>query len=133
MSYITKDDFLNHIKLKDLDNLCMGDDNHPDYNKLTKAINAADSLIDSYLRSATTLPLITVPENVKLCSYYIATHILHDNIQGGDVPERVEKNYDRMIKWLTDVSEGNVNLNVDTASAGVWYSAEENIINSNMY
>ena len=128
MPYTNKEYFLGKIKESALNNLCKNDAGAFQEEYLTKAIADADSLIDSYLASAITLPLATVPESVKLCSYNIAMNIMHGRIQYNDIPEFIAKNKDDSIAWLKDVAKANVNINVVGASVGVSYDTDGNMI-----
>ena len=106
--YSDKDYFLERISLTDLNKLTNSDDSN-----LTAAIEAADSLIDSYLRNkVNTLPLASPPEVIRQCSYNIAIYNLHDRPQYGKIPEWVQTKYADTISYLKDVAKGNVNLNV---------------------
>jgi phage gp36-like protein len=106
--YSDKDYFLERISLTDLNKLTNTSDSN-----LTAAIEAADSLIDSYLRNKiNTLPLTSPPEVIRQCSYNIAIYNLHDRPQFSRIPEWVQTKYADAISYLKDVSTGKVNLNV---------------------
>ena len=116
MPYTDKSYFLKHIRQSELDNLTKGDDGQPDDTKLTEAITSADDLINSYLRPViATLPIDPVPPIIKQYSYYIASFYLQDNIQYGEIPQRVKDNYDAAINFLKDVASGKVDL-LDTVT-----------------
>lgn len=106
--YSDKDYFLERISLTDLNKLTNSSDDN-----LTAAIEAADSLIDSYLRNKiNTLPLTSPPEVIRQCSYNIAIYNLHDRPQFSRIPEWVQTKYADTIAYLKDISTGKVNLNV---------------------
>ena len=106
--YSDKDYFLERISLTDLNKLTNTSDSN-----LTAAIEAADSLIDSYLRNKiNTLPLTSPPEVIRQCSYNIAIYNLHDRPQFSRIPEWVQTKYADAISYLKDISTGKVNLNV---------------------
>lgn len=106
--YSDKDYFLERISLTDLNKLTNSSDDN-----LTAAIEAADSLIDSYLRNKiNTLPLTSPPEVIRQCSYNIAIYNLHDRPQFSRIPEWVQTKYADAISYLKDISTGKVNLNV---------------------
>ncbi len=75
----------------------------------TATINA-ESEVDSYVGSAYTLPLPTVPEVLKQMTADIARFRLY----GGQATEEVQKRYDRAVSWLRDVSKGVVSLGIKT-------------------
>lgn len=108
MAYSDKSYFLQKITSDELNKLTANDDKN-----LINAINAADSLIDSYLRNQTSnLPLDPVPDIISQLSYDIAIFYLHDRIQYIDVPDRVRDKYDAAINYLKDVSSGKVLINI---------------------
>lgn len=87
---------------------------------LTRALEAADGEIDSYLAARYTLPLASVPTILRDCAVDIARYRLHDR----GVPDRVKDAYKDRIAWLRDVTKGITSLGINTddltpASAGL--------------
>lgn len=73
---------------------------------LTRALEAADGEIDSYLASRYTLPLASVPVILRDCAIDIARYRLHDR----GVPDRVKDAYKDRIAWLRDVAAGRASV-----------------------
>lgn len=87
---------------------------------LTRALDAADGEIDSYLASRYSLPLATTPTILRDCACDIARYRLHDR----GVSELVKDNYKARIAWLRDVAAGKASLggateNLTPNSAGL--------------
>jgi phage gp36-like protein len=87
---------------------------------LTRALEAADGEIDSYLAARYTLPLASVPTILRDCAIDIARYRLHDR----GVPDLVKDTYKDRIAWLRDVAKGTASLGINTddiapASAGL--------------
>lgn len=73
---------------------------------VTRALEAADGEIDSYLATRYSLPLITVPVILRDCAADIARYRLHDR----GVPDRVKDAYEKRIAWLRDVAAGRASI-----------------------
>jgi phage gp36-like protein len=85
---------------------------------LTRALEAADGEIDSYLASRYSLPLSSTPPILRDCAIDIARYRLHDRA----VSELVANNYKARQAWLRDVAAGKASLGIDDitpASAGL--------------
>lgn len=87
---------------------------------VTRALEAADGEIDSYLASRYTLPLASTPSILRDCAADIARYRLHDR----GVPDIVADNYKARVAWLRDVATGRASLGAATetmspASAGL--------------
>lgn len=131
MAYSDKAYFLMRIPSQELYKLIDNDDNN-----LISAINAADSLINGYLRNQTyELPLDPVPDIIRQLSYDIAVFYLHDRIQYLDVPERVRDKYDAAINYLKDISAGRVQVGIsdDEQKSNVEYGSNTNVMRRNMF
>lgn len=130
--YSDKDYFLRKIDLAELNKLTASNDDN-----LTKAIEAADSLIDSYLaNTVAVLPLVSVPGIIMQLSYDIAIFYLHDRIQYNDIPERVKSKYDAAVFFLKDIARGQANivgLAADNISETVLYDSNSNVYNRGVY
>lgn len=109
MAYSAKTDMLKRISQTELDKLTGSTDSN-----LTDAIASADSMIDSYLASASiTTPLATAPKIIMECSLKIAMYLLQARVQYIDRPEWVKTDYDDTIKYLESVANGKVTLDID--------------------
>lgn len=93
-----------------------------DADVLTRALEAADGEINSYLATRYTLPLVIASGDTILrdCAVDIARYRLHDR----GVPDRVKDDYKDRIAWLRDVAAGKASLGINTddlapASAGL--------------
>ena len=77
---------------------------------LTRAMEAADGEIDSYVASngRYSLPLASVPAILRDCAVDIARYRLHDR----GVPDRVKDAYKDRIAWLRDVAAGKASLGI---------------------
>ncbi len=113
MAYCTKQDMLDRfgqdeiIKLTDRDNLGVINDA-----VLTLAIDDAGAEIDGYL-SKYLLPLANVPEVLVRNCCDIARYFLYDDA----APERVEKRYEAVRLFLTNVAKGAISLGLDSTGA----------------
>lgn len=127
--YSDENYFLTKIKKVELDKLTDGN-----INNLHSAIASADSMINSYLKGITTVPLVNPPEIIKQLSYDIAIFELHDRIQYADIPERIKAKYDAAIFYLKDIARGQANLpNLETIEIleGINYESNNNIFSRN--
>lgn len=73
---------------------------------LTRALEAADGEIDSYLGARYTLPLSSVPVILRDAAIDIARYRLHDR----GMPDLVTENYKHRIAWLRDVAAGRASV-----------------------
>lgn len=105
-NYIDKAYVLKKISQKDYDNLTDSTDAN-----LVVAIESAESMVDSYLRSKIKqLPLESPPESIKSTTYSITLWHLHDRIQPNKIPEWVLDKYDAAINYLKDIANGKATL-----------------------
>ena len=79
-----------------------------DDTRITEALNAASSLVDSYTGGRYVLPL-TVSDQVKDITLDIAIYKLHSGRQIDSDP--VKEAYDQALRFLKDVSAGKASLN----------------------
>ena len=106
MGYIDKSFILDSIDAVTLDKLTAGDDS-----RIAKKVAAADSMIDSALRSQTNeLPLLNPPEIIKQMSYFLTIYFLYERVAFDERPEDVKNNYDIAIDYIDKISKGKVNL-----------------------
>jgi len=73
---------------------------------LTRALEAADGEIDSYLAARYTLPLASVPVILRDAAIDVARYRLHDR----GMPDLVADNYKHRIAWLRDVAAGKASV-----------------------
>jgi len=83
------------------------------------AIAAADAEIEGCLRVRYSLPLLTVPDEVKFCSIALALDWLYD--RRDSVPETVTKKAARWRTWLENIRDGkavlpDVDQSLDTSA-----------------
>ena len=78
------------------------------------AIQRADALIDSYIRSVYNgvLPLATVPETIKSASAEIAGYLLWQSTNVPHEENPLADKYDAWLKWLTQLAKGIVVLDL---------------------
>lgn len=125
MAYTDREYFLLKIKEEELNKLT---DTYGSI--LDAAVLSADSLINSYLKNIiTALPLLTVPEIIKQCSYDIAIFYLHDRIQYSEIPQWVKDKYNAAIDFLTKVAKGTISLEIETenSSSPEYVEPDDNI------
>lgn len=87
---------------------------------VTRALEAADGEIDSYLATRYSLPLASVPVILRDCAADIARYRLHDR----GVPDRVKDAYEKRIAWLRDVAANRASIglapeSLTPSSAGI--------------
>ncbi len=83
---------------------------------LTEMLNRASNLVETYCRAAGyEVPLSTTPEIITDIVMKITFYRLFiDRTPTHKAPEHVVKDYDAAIKWLEDLVEGSVELDVST-------------------
>lgn len=87
--------------------------------RITKAIAAADALIDSYIRGNHTVPLTPTTDRIRQVSVDLATYFLYKRRREVDMPEDLVKDYDRQVSFLKDVQSGKVLLDTPTAPPNI--------------
>ena len=108
MAYATKQDLqkrLTDVKLVQLTDFAHS--GAMDEARITAALHAAGSLIDSYVAGRYTLPL-TVSDQVKDLSVDLAIYKLHAGRQF--IPDTVKEDYNRALALLKDVSAGRASF-----------------------
>ena len=80
---------------------------------LTRALEAADGEINSYLATRYSLPLAATTAVLRDCAIDIARYRLHDRA----APDRVAQDYKDRIAWLILISTGKASLGVADADA----------------
>lgn len=111
MSYCTYNDLLLNFGEQELTHVADRDrDGVADTGVFDDGIAFATDLIDGYLRNRYALPLSTVPHNLVGIACDIARYRFYQ-----DQPtELVVLRYDAAIKWLRDIADGRVGLDVAT-------------------
>lgn len=110
MAYSSKTDVLKRISQTELDKLTGSTDGN-----LSDAIIEADSMIDSYLASASIeTPITSPPAVIKGISIKLALYNLNMRTQYIDRPEWVKADYESAIKYLESIAKGNVTLDIDS-------------------
>ena len=80
---------------------------------LEQALTDASAEIDSYLAGRYQLPLSNAPDVLERNCCDIARYLL----LGDRAPEQVEKRYQAVVKWLTLVSKGDIQLGLADGEA----------------
>ena len=111
MAYSTQQDLIDRFGAAELKQLTDRADpplDAIDATVVTRAIDDADDLIDSYIGKRYDLPLVTVPDRLKRVSADIARYHLH-----ADAPtETVRRAFEDAMKFLADVAAGRAVLDV---------------------
>lgn len=94
------------------------DDNQAavDEDKVDKAITRADEMIDAHLRNRYDVPFSVVPELIHNVSTDLAIYYLYDRRLNIQIPESIEKRYEKAIEILKSLQSGLLVL--DSADAG---------------
>lgn len=79
---------------------------------LDGALADAAAEIDGFLMGRYTLPLVTVPTALRRIACDIARYHLYDD----RATEQVQKRYDDAVRFLRDVSKGDINLSLSDAA-----------------
>ena len=115
MPYCTKADILERISSDELARLT-DDENGTtvEDDLVSRAIDDADSEIDTYLAVRHSLPLPSVPRLLLKLSADMAVFYLYDRRMGA--PEPWEKRYKRSIATLELLAQGKVSLGLSTGA-----------------
>jgi phage gp36-like protein len=84
-----------------------------DETKITDAMSYVDSLIDGYLRGRYTLPLLSIPDEIKYIAIDYVVYRLYSRRLVTEIPASVEQKYKEVIKLLTDIQNGKFSLGVE--------------------
>jgi phage gp36-like protein len=85
-----------------------------DTDVIAQALGGASSTIDGYLRGRYSVPLETVPDEIRDACIKLTFYSLH---VAGVYPEGVKQDYDATMRWLRDVANGTVVLSLDATPA----------------
>jgi phage gp36-like protein len=115
MPYAVKADLEDRFSAQEILQLLDRDGNGvEDPGVLDKVLADTDAEIDAYLRTRYTLPLNPVPTVIVRLAAEIARYRLWSN----NASEEVRNRYKDAIKFLTSVSQGEVQLGANTPAAG---------------
>lgn len=110
MPYITREDLETRYGIDEIAELL--DDDHDgsesstETQSLQPAIDDACTIIDGYVSSRYSLPLVSVPPIIKAWACDIARFKLWDE----SAPEEVRQRYDDVLAQLKDLARGLINL-----------------------
>ena len=88
-----------------------------DTDVVDEAIATGDALINMYLRPKHTVPLTTVPDEVRKWSEVLASHYLYRRRLDLGIPETLKDEYDQTIEELKLVSENGLIIDDDGSHA----------------
>ncbi|MGO1000838.1 gp436 family protein [Lysobacter sp. CA196] len=91
----------------------------PDLSVVESKIDAAEELVDAYLRGRYVLPLAPVPTVIKDVVIHLARHDLYARRpEGNDLPDAVVRTYKGGMDLLKDIRDGKVTIgHPDTQAA----------------
>jgi len=114
MGYCSVEDIEAVIYSEDLVQLTndLGGDTVDD-TKITDAILYVDCIIDGYLRGRYTLPLSSIPNELKYIAIDFVVYRLYSRRLVTEVPASVEHKYKEVIKLLTNIQNGKFSLGVE--------------------
>lgn len=84
-----------------------------DTSKINDAIGYADITIDGYLRGRYSLPLSSIPDELKYLAVDLAIYRLYSRRLYTEVPDSILKKYYEVIKTLLDIQKGAFNLGIE--------------------
>jgi phage gp36-like protein len=83
---------------------------------ITNAIDYVDNIIDGYLRGRYTLPLPTVPDELKYIAIDYVKYRLYSRRMYTEIPPVIEQRYKEITQLLKDIQSGKFSLGVETIS-----------------
>ncbi|MEO7957879.1 MAG: DUF1320 domain-containing protein [Fibrobacteria bacterium] len=90
--------------------------------RVIQAITSADTLIDSYIRGVQVVP-ITGPQGaldrLRQLSTDFAAFYLYQRRRDLEMPEDIQKQYDRNVAYLRDIAAGKVLLDTPSAAPNI--------------
>lgn len=86
-----------------------------DLEKVARAIGDATAIVDGYLRGRYQVPVINPPADLIRATCILARYDLAKSDRS-DPTDQMQKDYDDVIRWLTDVQKGIVKLAAKTAN-----------------
>lgn len=115
--YATVDDMVGRFGRVEVTRLSQIEDRETteiDEEKVARAIGDATAIVDGYLRGRYQLPVINPPADVIRATCILARYDLAKSDRS-DPTDQMQKDYDDVIRWLTDVQKGIVKLAAKTA------------------
>jgi phage gp36-like protein len=92
-----------------------------DSNRIQEAVDAADEIIDGYLKARYQLPLNPIPKVLKGHAQTLSIYYLYST-HPAETPAYVMSAYDRTVAYLRGIAKGDIRLAgempVDSGSAG---------------
>ena len=85
----------------------------PDEAMVGKALADASELVNGYVASRYSIPLVPVPDPVRRWTCVIARYYLHRD----NAPERIRKDYEDSVAALKDVAKGAIVLQLEGEAA----------------
>ena len=95
-----------------------------DLEKVARAIGDATAIVDGYLRGRYQVPVINPPADLIRATCILARYDLAKSDRS-DPTDQMQKDYDDVIRWLTDVQKGIVKLAAKTANEQINNSGVE--------
>ena len=86
-----------------------------DEEKVARAIGDATAIVDGYLRGRYQVPVINPQADLIRATCILARYDLAKSDRS-DPTDQMQKDYDDVIRWLTDVQKGIVKLAAKTAN-----------------
>lgn len=114
MPYCTSYEIIQVIPEIDLIQLTDDANTSVNYEVLNAAINFAETTINSYLRSRYTLPLIEIPELIKVFAIDLTIYRLHSRRMIREMPESIINSYKNVITELGKIQKGIVSLGLES-------------------
>ena len=109
MSYCTLSDIQTRTGSDQLLALADHDgDGSPDQAVVDRAIDDAESLINSYLGARYSVPLDDTPDSIRACAVSLAVYFLQ--LGRDSVTPDVRADYESQLGWLEEVARGQVSL-----------------------
>ncbi len=85
-----------------------------DRNVVYEAIMYSSTLIDGYLRSRYTLPLVKIPKLLEFITLDLVVHRLYSRRLATDMPDSINEKYKTAIKLLEQIQKGIVSLGIES-------------------
>lgn len=115
--YATVDDMVGRFGRVEVTRLSQIEDRETmeiDEEKVARAIGDATAIVDGYLRGRYQVPVINPPADLIRATCILARYDLAKSDRS-DPTDQMQKDYDDVIRWLTDVQKGIVKLAAKTA------------------
>lgn len=117
MSYCSISDIEANVPSLDLAQITSDSGSSVDETVITNTISYVDNIIDGYLRGRYTLPLDTVPDELKYIAIDYVSYKLYTRRLYTEVPTSVEQRYKEIMQLLKDIQSGKFSLGVETTNA----------------